>query len=51
MSKKNSLEGLVPEVSDTEEEEEEETSSSEEDPDARENYKDEAYWALPENVR
>ena len=26
-------------------------TSSEEDPDAKENYKTEAYWSLPENVR
>lgn len=40
------------EVSDSEEaEEDDQSSSSEEDPDAKENYKNEHYWSLPENVR
>jgi hypothetical protein len=43
--------GYAPELTESSEEEDEYESSSEGDPDAAINYKNEAYWALPENVR
>ena len=54
LKKNDTLEGLIPQMSDTEENEEEndsESSSSEEDPNAKQNYKNSHYWSLPENVR
>ena len=54
MEKKNSLDGVIQQMSETEEDDQdngEMTSSSEEDPDAKANYKNSHYWSLPENVR
>jgi hypothetical protein len=43
--------GYAPGLTESSEEEEEYESSSSADPDCTINYKNEAYWALPENVR